>query len=125
MDRLGSVIAEILRFRDERDWAQFHTPKNLATALSIEAAELQELMLWKTDGEVAELLAAADGKAQFVAEVADVLIFSLLLFERLGVDPVDAMRSKLEENKVKYPVELARGNATKYSHLNADTRKEL
>ena len=124
MDRLGNIIAEIVRFRDEREWSQFHTPKNLATALSIEAAELQELMLWKTDREVAELLATADGKAQLTAEVADVLIFSLLLCERVGVDPVDAMRLKLRENAAKYPVELAKGNATKYSHLKADTRKE-
>jgi NTP pyrophosphatase (non-canonical NTP hydrolase) len=124
MDRLGNIIAEIVRFRDEREWSQFHTPKNLATALSIEAAELQELMLWKTDREVAELLATGDGKAQLTAEVADVLIFSLLLCERVGVDPVDAMRLKLRENAAKYPVELAKGNATKYSHLKADTRKE-
>ena len=117
MDRLENVVAEIVRFRDEREWSQFHTPKNLATALSIEAAELQEQMLWKTDAEVEELLATSDGKAQLTAEVADVLIFSLLLCQRLGVDPVDAMRSKLQANAVKYPVELAKGNATKYLHL--------
>lgn len=117
MDRLRNIIAEIVRFRDEREWSQFHTPKNLATALSIEAAELQELMLWKTDKEVADFLATSEGKAQLSAEVADVLIFSLLLCERVGVNPLDAMRSKLQENAIKYPVELAKGNATKYLHL--------
>jgi len=117
MDKLDSVIQEVLRFRDEREWVQFHTPKNLATALSIEAGELQELMLWKTDKEVTTMIASADGKRRCAREIADVLIFAVLFCEAVGVKPIEAIRSKLEENATKYPVELAKGNATKYSHL--------
>jgi dCTP diphosphatase len=117
MDRLETVIDDILHFRNERDWAQFHTPKNLAIALSIEAAELQELMLWKTEQEVTESLATPDGRNQCAAEVADVLIFLLLLCEKVGIDPIAAIEKKLKENAAKYPVKLAKGNATKYSRL--------
>jgi NTP pyrophosphatase (non-canonical NTP hydrolase) len=78
MDKLDSVIQKVLRFRNEREWVQFHTPKNLATALSIEAGELQELMLWKTDKEVTTMIASVDGKQRCIDEIADVLIFALL-----------------------------------------------
>jgi NTP pyrophosphatase (non-canonical NTP hydrolase) len=118
MDKLDHIIKEILHFRDERDWAQFHTPKNLATALGIEVGELQELMLWKTDKEVTDILATSDGRRRCTAEIADVLIFALLLCKAVGADPIEAMKAKLVENAAKYPVELAKGNATKYSRLN-------
>jgi NTP pyrophosphatase (non-canonical NTP hydrolase) len=125
MDKLDHIIEEVLRFRDERDWKQFHTPKNLAAALSIEASELQELMLWKTDIEVADIVANSDGKGRCAAEIADVLIFAVLFCAAVGIDPIQAMTAKLQENAAKYPAELARGNATKYPYLkgNASDRK--
>ena len=118
MTTFEEVTAAIVRFRDERDWAQFHTPRNLATALSIEAAELQETMLWKKDDEVASQLADPSQKAEMERELADILIFTLLLCHEADVDPGRAIDRKLEENARKYPVDLARGVATKYNRLN-------
>jgi|SRR5215469_15918 len=123
MHKLEDVIEEIVRFRDEREWAQFHTLKNLATALSIEAAELQELMLWKTDRESSAMIASRNGKQLCAAEIADVLIFALLFCKAADIEPMDAIRMKLKENEAKYPVELAKGKATKYSHLEVQIQE--
>lgn len=112
---------EIIAFRDERDWAQFHTPKNLAAALAIEAGELQELMLWKTDAEVAELVTSKDHHGRLSDEAADVLIYALLFCEASGIDPTAAIRFKLKKNAEKYPVELAKGKADKYDRLGGET----
>jgi dCTP diphosphatase len=76
---LQELIERIKSFRDERNWKQFHTPRNLAAALAVEASELQETMLWKTDPEVDEFLKTTDGRTSVASEIADVLIFSLLL----------------------------------------------
>ena len=111
------VVEEILAFRNARDWAQFHSPRNLAAALSIEAGELQETMLWKRDAEVDALLLDPDGRARLRAEIADVLVFALLFCDAIGADPEQAIRHKLQENERKYPVALCRGNATKYDRL--------
>lgn len=118
MNTFDEVTAAIVRFRDERDWAQFHTPKNLATALGIEVAELQETMLWKTDEEVTSQLTDPPHKAEIERELADILIFALLLCHETNVDPREAIDRKLVENAEKYPVDLARGVATKYNRLN-------
>ena len=114
---LQELIAEIIAFRDERDWAQFHTPQNLGMALGIEAAELQQEMLWKTDAEVTELVASRSGHGQLSDEIADVLIYSLLFCDAAGVDPVSAIRKKLKKNGEKYPVEQSKGSAKKYTEL--------
>lgn len=116
-DRLSQLTEEILKFRDERDWAQFHTPRNLAAALSIEAAELQEILLWKSDAEVAELMTDSRIAGRLREEVADVLIYGLLLCHSANIDPAQAIREKLKANAAKYPVEKARGRSTKYSDL--------
>ena len=115
---LPALVKQILAFRDERDWAQFHTPKNLAAALAIEAAELQELMLWKSEREVAELVASKSGHGQLSDEIADVLIYSLLFCDAAGVDPASAIRKKLKKNAEKYPVKQSKGSAKKYTELD-------
>lgn len=120
MSEFKAVIREILAFRDARDWRQFHTPRNLAAALAIEAAELQELMLWKTDQEVEELL-EGEKHQRITEELADVLIFALLLAHETGVDPDDAIRRKLERNEERYPEDLSKGRADKYSELNGES----
>jgi NTP pyrophosphatase (non-canonical NTP hydrolase) len=111
------LLDRILRFRDARDWKQFHTLKNLAAALSVEAAELLELTQWKTLQE----LEGAHGNPKllklFEGEVADVLIYLLLISEKLGIDPVKAAGDKLLDNEERYPVEKSRGSAKKYSEL--------
>ena len=117
MSELQELMQKILSFRDERNWKQFHTPRNLAAALAIEAGELQEQMLWKTDGEVEKLLNSPGGKKNISAEIADVLIYGLLLCDATAIDPVSAITEKLVENGQKYPAELARNNAAKYTEL--------
>jgi NTP pyrophosphatase (non-canonical NTP hydrolase) len=114
---LADLVAAVCRFRDERDWAEFHTPKNLAAATAIEAAELQERFLWKTDAEVDRDLADAAKRAGVADEIADVVMFAMLLADRLGIDLAEAITAKLAANEKKYPVNLARGNARKYTEL--------
>lgn len=111
---LGKAVRE---FRDARDWAQFHTPRHLAAATAIEAAELQERFLWKTDAEVEAAMADAVQRAGVAEEIADVVMFAMLLADRLGIDLAAAIVAKLAANERKYPVALARGSARKYTEL--------
>lgn len=107
--------AALRRFAEERDWGQFHTPKNLATALSVEAAELLEHFQWLTDEQSRQL---GDEQRRAVGhEIADVLLYLLQLSDKLGVDPLAAAYKKLALNANKYPVDKARGNSTKYTEL--------
>ena len=117
-ETLAEIVAAVARFRDARDWTQFHTPKNLAAAIAIEAAELQERLLWKTDAEVDRDLADAAKKAGVADEIADVVMFAMLLSDRLGIHLAEAIAAKLAANEQKYPVKLARGNARKYTDLH-------
>lgn len=114
---LAELVAAVAAFRDARDWAQFHKPKDLAAAIAIEAGELQERFLWKTDVEVDKDLADAAKKAGVAEEIADVVMFAMLLSDRLGIDLAEAIAAKLAANERKYPVKLARGNARKYTEL--------
>lgn len=98
-----------VEFRDARDWAQFHNPKDLALGLSIEAAELNELFLWKDAGEAP--------KARVREELADVLGFALLLAHHYGFDIPEIVEEKLQKNAAKYPVDKARGSNRKYTEL--------
>lgn len=117
MNELEDLTRAIVAFRDRRDWKQFHSLRNLAAGLSIEAAELQEVLLWKTDGEVEALLRSAAGRERLAQEIADVLVFGLLFCHEAGLDPVKAIRQKLRTNAKKYPVRLAKGRALKYTEL--------
>ena len=108
------VIRDQLRvFVAERDWAQFHTPKNLASALSVEAAELLEPFQWLKTGEPEELGAKAHASVRH--EMADVLNYLVMLADKLDIDLVAAAREKIVLNALKYPIEQARGDARKYS----------
>jgi len=109
----GLVVA----FRDARDWQQFHLPNQLAAAISIEAAELQEKFLWKSPEEVASLSSDAPSRVTIGEELADVLIYSLLLAHELNLDPAAVIQDKLAKNAEKYPIERARGSASKYTEL--------
>jgi NTP pyrophosphatase (non-canonical NTP hydrolase) len=112
-------LLELLRkFRDDRDWKQFHNPKDLAAAIAIEAGELQEHFLWKAKDEVAADLVAPAKRQEVVDELADVLICALLLADCLGVDIDEAVRTKTAANARKYPVSKARGTARKYTELD-------
>ncbi|MDA9817394.1 nucleotide pyrophosphohydrolase [bacterium] len=112
MTDYNEVIRQLKEFRDERDWKQFHDSKNLATAISIEAAELNELYLWKTIKESEEV-----DVEKIKEELADILSFSFLLAEKHGLDPFEIVAEKIKVNAKKYPVDKAKGTATKYTDL--------
>jgi NTP pyrophosphatase (non-canonical NTP hydrolase) len=101
MDRIDHILKNILEFRNAREWKQFHTPENLAKSISIEAAELLEHFQWGDDYDHDEL----------VDELADVLIYSFLLADGIGVDIEKVMLDKLEKNKKRFPVETVKGNS--------------
>ena len=112
---LDSVIKSIIKFRDERDWIQYHDPKNLAEAISIEAAELQELFLWLTTEQAKDL---TDDKVQRVKEeIADIFIFMTYLCNHFEIDLLEAVENKVQENYVKYPIEKAKGSSKKYTEI--------
>lgn len=117
MDKLNEVIKKIVVFRNKRDWAKFHTPRNLTAALAIEAGELQELLLWKSDQETANYLKDPSSRQKVAHEIADVLTFAFLFCHATGIDPIAAVERKMEVNANKYPVELSKGKATKYTDL--------
>lgn len=114
-DRLDALRAKLRAFIAERDWAQFHNPKNLAMALVAETGELVEHFQWLT-AEQAESL-PADTLAEVELELADVLIFLVELADRLQIDLLSAAERKLALNAAKYPVDKSRGRATKYDKL--------
>jgi NTP pyrophosphatase (non-canonical NTP hydrolase) len=101
------VLAQLRAFVDARDWAQFHTPENLAKSISIEAAELLEAYQWNSEAEL----------EQVKQELADVLTYAYLLADKLGLDPEVIIAEKLKITEEKYPVEKARGISAKYDQL--------
>jgi NTP pyrophosphatase (non-canonical NTP hydrolase) len=115
MNTLEALRADLRAFVDEREWDQFHNPKNLVMALVAEAGELVEHFQWLTPEQADRL--APDTLEEVALEVADVLLLLLRLCDRLGVDPLEAASRKLVLNRVKYPVEKARGTSTKYDKL--------
>lgn len=115
MTSVEAITEKIRRFRDERDWAQFHNPKDMATAISIEASELLEHFLWKTPEECEARVTSH--RAEIEEEVADIAIYVMELADNLGIDLIAAMEQKLARNAEKYPVEKAKGSNAKYSEL--------
>jgi len=105
-------IDEILRFRDERNWKQFHTPKDLAISISLEASELLECFQWSAEDLVVE-----ENKAAMEEELADILIYAVSFADAIGADIPTIIREKLVKNGVKYPAEKAWGTAAKYTNL--------
>lgn len=106
------LIKKLKKFRDERDWEQFHNPKDLAIALSIEANELLELYLWKDLKDVEKV-----DLEKVKEELADVFAFALLLLDKYNLDLKEILEYKIALNSEKYPVEKAKGTATKYNEL--------
>ncbi len=115
MTEIESLREQLRSFAGARDWDQFHSPKNLAMALSVEAGELLETFQWLSEDQsrclAPEALAAASD------EVADVLLYLIRLCDQLGIDPIVAANRKLVANAVKYPADKARGNSKKYTEL--------
>lgn len=109
MSDIRHITDILLKFRDERDWAQFHNAKDLALALNIETAELLEVFLWKAADE-----ADIDKVKE---ELADVFTFALLLADKYALDVRQIIQEKLEKNALKYPVSKSKGSAKKYTEL--------
>ncbi|ULQ51945.1 nucleotide pyrophosphohydrolase [Flavihumibacter fluvii] len=109
MSDIQATIKKIIAFRDERDWAQFHNAKDLAIAISVEAAELNELFLWKSAEEV--------DSTKLKEELADILTFCLLLAHQQNLDIQQIIEEKLVINAAKYPIAKAKGSAKKYNEL--------
>ena len=114
-DQLQALKEELRRFAEDRDWDQFHSPKNLASALVVEVAELLEQFQWLTEEQSRNL--APDARDRVADEMADVLVYLIRLSDKLNVDLLAAARGKIDKNAKKYPVEKARGNAKKYTDL--------
>ena len=115
MITLCSLQQKIIAFRDARDWSQFHTPKDLAIGLSLEAGEVLEHFLWKNPDEIAEYLKTH--KEEIADEMGDVLNYLLIMANDFGIDLLDATSKKIDKNVQKYPVEKAKGRHTKYTEL--------
>jgi len=112
---LDELRERLRRFAADRDWEQFHSPKNLSMALTVEAAELQEVFQWLTEEQSRALTKRARCAAE--EELADVFIYALRMSQVLGIDLLKAAERKLKKNAMKYPIEKARGTAKKYSEL--------
>jgi dCTP diphosphatase len=115
MDSISRLTQAVVSFRDDRDWKQFHNPKDCAISLSLEAAEVLEHFQWKNSQEVLEHI--EKHKADVGEELADVLYWVLLMSNDLDIDIADAFLKKLEKNGSKYPVEKAKGKHSKYTEL--------
>jgi NTP pyrophosphatase (non-canonical NTP hydrolase) len=109
MNDIGDIIQELIKFRNERDWEQFHNPKDLALAINVEAGELLELFLWKNAEDA--------NKEKVKEELADVFAFAFLLADKYGLDVKQIVLDKIRLNGEKYPADKAKGTAKKYDEL--------
>jgi dCTP diphosphatase len=116
---IGHLKERIAEFARERQWEQFHSPKNLSMAMAVEAAEVMELFQWKTDQETQDLRSDPKLFRRVREEVADVAVYLLNLCNRLDIDLALAVFEKLSQNARKYPADLAKGSAAKYTELRA------
>jgi dCTP diphosphatase len=114
-DVIHELTARLIKFREERDWKQFHNPKDMALSLSLEVGELLELMQWKNGQELTDHLNA--NKQAVSEELADVFGWLLYLAHDLQIDLGEALYKKIEKNAIKYPIEKSKGTAKKYTEL--------
>jgi len=115
MSEVTKITEKIVKFRDERDWMQFHDPKNMAVSIILEASELLEHFQWKTKEEVEKYV--MQNNAEIKDEIADIALYLFELADNLGISLVGAMEEKLKKNEMKYPIEKAKGRHTKYNKL--------
>ncbi len=115
MSDIKKLTEKIIKFRDERNWKQFHNPKDVALSLVLEASEVVEHFQWKNKEEIAKYIET--NKADIGEELADVLYWVLLMSHDLKIDILDALDKKIKKNEEKYPLEKAKGKHTKYNKL--------
>lgn len=112
-DRLEEISKDIQSFYKDRDWSQFHDPKNLAISLNLEASEVLELFQWTQDNNIQE------GKTDHLSEeLADVLIYLISIYNHFDIDILESFKNKMKKNAEKYPVEKSKGNNKKYNELD-------
>jgi dCTP diphosphatase len=109
------ILSHIREFRDERDWAQFHNPKDMAIAISIEASELLEHFLWKNPQESEQRV--LDKREEISDEIADIAVYLFELADNLNIDLSEAIHQKMKKNAEKYPVNKSKGSHVKYTEL--------
>lgn len=114
---IEDVVQEVKRFRDARDWEQFHTLQNLINSVSIEAAELLEITQWKTHDVIEKIPQDKIKLEALKSECADILIYLMLVSDKCGFNLLEAVRDKIALNDKRYPVEKSKGSATKYNQL--------
>ena len=117
MADLNKLQQDVVAFRDAREWKDFHKPKDCVISLALEAAEVMELVQWKTQEEIDVYKAQGSKHEDMADELADVMYWVLLLAEDFGVDLSDAFEKKMMKNNAKYPIEKAKGRHTKYTEL--------
>lgn len=120
VSELNDLMRNFQSFAHERDWEQFHTPKNLVMAMSVEASELVEIFQWKTESGCQEFLGGGGNSVErekICDEVADVFLYLMRICQRLNIDPLEVSRKKMIKNAQKYPVEKSKGRSTKYTDL--------
>ncbi|MBI2355712.1 MAG: nucleotide pyrophosphohydrolase [Candidatus Doudnabacteria bacterium] len=115
MSDIKDLTDRIIKYRDDREWKQFHNPKDLALSLMLEAAEVAEHFQWKNKEEMEAYV--KDHKEEVAEELSDVLYWVLLISNDIGVDIIEAFHKKMEQNEKKYPVDKAKGKHTKYNKL--------
>ncbi|MBH53911.1 MAG: NTP pyrophosphohydrolase [Opitutaceae bacterium] len=115
--KIQQIKDQIINFATERDWQQFHTPKNLSMAIACEAAELMEHFLWQDSKESMATMENSKKRAEITVELADILIFSLAFANACELDVSSIIQEKMRTNAKKYPVEKARGRSEKYTEL--------
>jgi len=115
LNSLNDLMALVRGFADNRDWNQFHTPRNLVLALAGEVGELAASLQWVSDSEVSEWLKSSENRSQFEAELADVFGYMLRLADQTGVDLGKALRAKMLVNELRYPQDRSRGSSGKYT----------
>lgn len=114
-DSLSQVEDLVEKFANDRDWDQFHTPKNLIMAATAEMGELAEILQWKSDLEIVSYLQSTEGRARLSEEIADIAIYLIRLCQKTNIDFLEAIKNKIEINNNKYPIEKSKGNSTKYT----------
>jgi len=121
---IQDIQKQLADFADERDWDQFHNPKNLAMALSVEASELVEIFQWLTPKQAEEIMSTNESE-HVKEEMADIMIYLLRLADKLNVDLESAVTSKIVQNGKKYPVDFSKGNANKSTSFSSKVKKTL
>jgi NTP pyrophosphatase (non-canonical NTP hydrolase) len=112
---INSLVSNFVK---ERDWDQFHTPKNLLIALVAEVGELSEVFLWRSDEDLRIYLESKDGREKITQEIADVAIYLIRMAQKLDINLLEVIKDKIEINQEKYPIEKSKGNSKKYTEFN-------